>query len=265
MAARTCPSCCVTAISKAVAAGKTKLEVNFPPVPNLDEVRFGTPLNQKFGKTVVAKDLSLPGGYYPGSDIARQQVAFANMHWAKQIAGAVGGGLVGGKPVTVLSAEPVSYDQIKSKGGMSKIGPPQLSGAAARSAAGSGCLTFPSCFLQNCSNQCLDCFCRDGHHWLWLMLALHSWWPWMLAKALHKMTAFPQWKVWKWTSTSKELLPFQSCLSTGFLWPGPLHELPVASEVPHIKSCQVQWLLDICWPRLMPSKQGFWCCLMQPV
>jgi len=127
-----------TAVSKAVAAGKTKLEVNFPPVPNLDEVRFGTPLNQKFGKTVVAKDLSLPGGYYPGSDIARQQVAFANMHWAKQIAGAVGGGWVGGKPVTVLSAEPVSYDQIKSKGGMSKIGPLQLSRAAASSTTTSG-------------------------------------------------------------------------------------------------------------------------------
>ena len=28
-----------TAVSKAVGAGKTKIEVNFPPVPNLDEVR----------------------------------------------------------------------------------------------------------------------------------------------------------------------------------------------------------------------------------
>ena len=27
-----------TAVSKAIAAGKKKIEVNFPPVPNLDEV-----------------------------------------------------------------------------------------------------------------------------------------------------------------------------------------------------------------------------------
>ena len=31
-----------------------------------EEVKFGTPLNQKFGKTVVAKDLGVPGGYKPG-------------------------------------------------------------------------------------------------------------------------------------------------------------------------------------------------------
>ena len=36
---------------------QTKIEVQFPPVPNVDEVKFGTPLNQKFGKTVVSKDL----------------------------------------------------------------------------------------------------------------------------------------------------------------------------------------------------------------
>lgn len=31
------------AVSRAVGAGKRKIEVNFPPVPNLEEVRFGTP------------------------------------------------------------------------------------------------------------------------------------------------------------------------------------------------------------------------------
>jgi hypothetical protein len=30
-----------TAVGKAVAAGKKKIEVNFPPVPNVEEVRFG--------------------------------------------------------------------------------------------------------------------------------------------------------------------------------------------------------------------------------
>lgn len=110
-----------TAVSKAVAAGKTRIEVSFPPVPNVEEVRFGTPLNQKFGRTVVARELRLPGGYFPGSDIARQQVAFANLYWAKKIAGAVGG--VGRPGVTVLSAEPVTFKQIKSRGGISRMAP----------------------------------------------------------------------------------------------------------------------------------------------
>ena len=65
------------AVGRAISAGKKKIEVNFPPVPNVEgmhagavldlvfrpspvdrstaEVRFGTPLNQKFGKNVVAK------------------------------------------------------------------------------------------------------------------------------------------------------------------------------------------------------------------
>lgn len=113
-----------TAVSKAIAAGKTKIEINFPPVPNLDEVRFGTPLNQKFGQSIVAPDLKLPGGYFPGSDIARQQVAFANMYWAKKISSSVGGF---GKSVSVYSAEPVSYNQIKDKGSISNMAPLSIS------------------------------------------------------------------------------------------------------------------------------------------
>ncbi|KAL3931103.1 MAG: hypothetical protein SGARI_004291 [Bacillariaceae sp.] len=124
-----------TAVGAALSKGKTNIEVQLPPVPNLEEVRFGTPLNQKFGKTVVAKDLSVKGGYLPGSDIARQQVAFANIYWAKQLAGAVSGGVLGGKPVTVLSAEPVSYDQIKNKGGISKMGPLRMGRDAPTDAA----------------------------------------------------------------------------------------------------------------------------------
>jgi len=33
-----------TAISKAMAAGKKNMEVQFPPVPNVEEAKFGTPL-----------------------------------------------------------------------------------------------------------------------------------------------------------------------------------------------------------------------------
>lgn len=113
-----------TAVSKAVVAGKTRIEVNFPPVPNLDEVRFGTLLNQKFGKTVVAADLKLLGGYFPGSDISRQQVAFANAYWAKKLAATTGALSGFGKPgVTVLSAEPVTYSQITDKGAMANMAP----------------------------------------------------------------------------------------------------------------------------------------------
>lgn len=112
-----------TAVGAAISSGKTNIEVNMPPVPNLEEVRFGTPLNQKFGKTVVAKDLKVQGGYFPGSDISRQQLSYANIYWAKQIAGAVGGGVLGGKPVSVLSADPLNYDNIKSKGSIAKLGP----------------------------------------------------------------------------------------------------------------------------------------------
>ena len=82
-----------------------------------------TPLNQKFSKTVVAKDLSVKSGYKPGSDISRQQLSYANIYWAKQIAGAVGGGLLGGKKVSVLSADPIDYSNIKNKGGIAKLGP----------------------------------------------------------------------------------------------------------------------------------------------
>ena len=115
-----------TAVQRAIAAGNKKIEVNFPPVPNVDEVRFGTPLNQKFGKTIVAKDLNIKGGYKPGSDVSRQLIAFSNVYWAKKIASSVGGGVLG-KPVSMLSAEPVSYDQIQSAGGLSQMGPLSLS------------------------------------------------------------------------------------------------------------------------------------------
>lgn len=184
------------AVSKAISDGYTKIEVNFPPVPNLDEVRtgifnccsrrevlwfhflqqencfsnliypifflppttklitalnttihlkfnlknnnhsslfilllillfqvkFGTPLNQKFGKTVVAKDLSVQGGYTPGSDLSRQLVAFSNIYWAKKIASSVKGGPLGNKCVACLTTEPVSFSQIKNKGDITRVG-----------------------------------------------------------------------------------------------------------------------------------------------
>jgi len=111
-----------TALSKAVSAGKTKIEVQFPPVPNVEEVKFGTPLNQKFGKQVLQRDLNVSGGYKPGSDLSRYLIAYANVYWAKKLAGAVKGGALGGKPVCVLSAEQVNFSDIKSMGDLTRSG-----------------------------------------------------------------------------------------------------------------------------------------------
>jgi hypothetical protein len=111
-----------SAVSRACSAGKRKMEVNFPPVPNLEEVRFGTPLNQKFGTEVIARDLKVKGGYKPGSNVSRQLVGFSNVFWAKKICPAVGGGLLGGNTVTALSGEQVTFPQVQDAGGMT-IGP----------------------------------------------------------------------------------------------------------------------------------------------
>lgn len=87
-----------------------------------DEVRFGTPLNKKFGTNIIAKDLKVVGGYKPGSDVSRYLVGYSNVYWAKKIAGALGGGLLGGKPVAVLTSEQVSFDNVKNMGDLSRSG-----------------------------------------------------------------------------------------------------------------------------------------------
>jgi len=104
------------AVSKAISSGKIQIEVNFPPVPNLDEVRFGTPLNQKLGKEVVAKNLQIVGGYKAGSNVSRNLVAYSNIYWAKQIASSMK------KPVCVLTTEPVKFTEIKSMGDLTRSG-----------------------------------------------------------------------------------------------------------------------------------------------
>jgi hypothetical protein len=89
---------------------------------HLSEVKFGTPLNQKFGTKIIAKDLGVPGGYMPGSDVSRQLIAFSNFYWAKKIGAAASGSPLGGKPICVLTTEPISFDQIKSRGSVSRVG-----------------------------------------------------------------------------------------------------------------------------------------------
>lgn len=112
-----------SAISRAVSAGRRNMEVQFPPVPNVEEAKFGTPLNQKFGTTLVARDLKIKGGYKPGSNVSRNLVAYSNVYWAKKFAGAMKGGSgLGGRPVGVLTAEQVNFEEIGSMGELSRCG-----------------------------------------------------------------------------------------------------------------------------------------------
>lgn len=110
------------AISRAISVGIKKMEVQFPPVPNVEEAKFGTPMNQKFGTSIVARDLGITGGYKPGSNISRNIVAYSNVYWAKWLARAMRGSPIGGKPVGVLTAEQVNWDEIKSLGDISRSG-----------------------------------------------------------------------------------------------------------------------------------------------
>lgn len=87
-------------------------------MPNVEEVRFGTPLNQKFGKNVVAKDLKVVGGYKPGSELSRQLIAYSNIYWAKKLAGAA----KGSTSVGVITTEPVNFNTLKGMGGLSRSG-----------------------------------------------------------------------------------------------------------------------------------------------
>ncbi|CAM9475372.1 unnamed protein product [Discosporangium mesarthrocarpum] len=78
----------IAGTKSALRKGKP-VEVCFFPVPNFDEVKFGTPTNQAFGKE-VAKDLGM-GEYKPGSTIRTYLVEFSNVYWAKKLADGLGG------------------------------------------------------------------------------------------------------------------------------------------------------------------------------
>ena len=62
------------------------------------------------------------GGYRPGSDVSRYLVSYSNVFWAKKIAGAASGSLIGRTPVAVLTTEQVSFNNVKSMGDLSRSG-----------------------------------------------------------------------------------------------------------------------------------------------
>lgn len=66
----------------------------------------------------------MKGGYKPGSNVSRQLVGYSNIFWSKKIAATLGGGILGGKPVCVLTPEPVDFREIGSMGSISRRGQP---------------------------------------------------------------------------------------------------------------------------------------------
>lgn len=73
-----------TAVTLAHEAGLRKFELQWPVVPNLEELAAGTLLNFEFGKH-VARDLGMDSqADYPL--IRRYLAQFSNLYWVKQIA-----------------------------------------------------------------------------------------------------------------------------------------------------------------------------------
>ncbi|CAN0061356.1 unnamed protein product [Heterosigma akashiwo] len=129
----------VAASVKAALGQHRCVEVYFDPVPNLDEVKFGTPTNQRFGievgggggeragRAAAAPEEEDPGGpvapgvrpdrrdlglpeYKPGSLAKRYLLEFAQLYWAKRLAGALPGA------VFVLSTDNLKKDPITKPG-----------------------------------------------------------------------------------------------------------------------------------------------------
>eukprot|EP00171_Calliarthron_tuberculosum_P015831 IDg15831t1 len=73
-----------SAVSRAYDDGVRMMEVQWPVVPNLEEIAAGTRLNQLFGLQVAA-DLSMdaPADYQL---IKRYLASFCNLYWAREVA-----------------------------------------------------------------------------------------------------------------------------------------------------------------------------------
>jgi len=98
----------IVASTRACFSKNQRVEVFFNPVPNLDEVKFGTPANQAFG-IEIAQDLGLPE-YKPGSLVRRYLLEFAQLYWAKKLADGLGGN------AWILSTDNLKKDVITKPG-----------------------------------------------------------------------------------------------------------------------------------------------------
>ena len=93
-------------IGAGLRSGLTAMEVRTQPVPNLEEAKFGTPLNERF-QIEVARNLGLSNGPSEYVDeesqrknvrrfdknymlVKREPIGYANIEWARRIAPAFG-------------------------------------------------------------------------------------------------------------------------------------------------------------------------------
>lgn len=94
------------AIELAYDAGVRKMELQWPVVPNVEELAAGTLLNFEFGKA-VSRDLGMAAqADYPL--IKRYLAQFCNLYWAKQVAQA---GPFRARTVWALSTDSVSKER----------------------------------------------------------------------------------------------------------------------------------------------------------
>ncbi|EKX41063.1 hypothetical protein GUITHDRAFT_48967, partial [Guillardia theta CCMP2712] len=97
------------AVGQALADGLTRMEVNFPPVPNLEEVDFGTALNQQFA--IEIRDvLGMEDQKYK-IEVRRSLIDFANLYWSRALAA-----VAGGQPVYVQYCDQTSKKNANSPG-----------------------------------------------------------------------------------------------------------------------------------------------------
>lgn len=94
----------VGAVKAARAAGLKQMEVSFPAVPNLEEVSFGTALNQQF-QIQSANYLGM-GDKANYMAVKRSPVDYANSYWARQLATSLGGGAVIASNTDLSNAKP---------------------------------------------------------------------------------------------------------------------------------------------------------------
>mmetsp|Transcript_30537 Transcript_30537/g.68474 ORF Transcript_30537/g.68474 Transcript_30537/m.68474 type:complete len:273 (-) Transcript_30537:318-1136(-) len=105
----------MASVRAAKAAGIKNIEVSVFPVPNVDELKFGTPLNQRFGKK-IAKDLGLASTEAKsGVDVivTRYLGEMANHYWATVVAGSP---VLGGGTRHIISCDAVKKDKAKKPG-----------------------------------------------------------------------------------------------------------------------------------------------------
>jgi len=86
----------IAATRSALQKSEKYVEVLFDPVPNLDEVAFGTEWNKKLRKEVVA-DLKVPD--YAANRGGPSTLEWSNLYWGNRLAA----GALGGKKVLLLS------------------------------------------------------------------------------------------------------------------------------------------------------------------